>query len=122
MVHALQNALRSPVLITLFPFVSLITIPPPAGTGAQPHFFYPPPTLTPPQLASIDRDALIPALISLVEGHSLSEPDCFAPVAELILEYVGTVWRKMIGQGLRGSRVPDGIAKVLVELEFEVSH
>lgn len=61
------------------------------------------------------------ALLCLVEGADfVGEDDLFAPVTELVLEYIGCIWRGLIADGVKGTAVADGIAKGLVELEFEV--
>lgn len=114
----LYNALQTPPILTLYPFLSLVTTP----TGVQAHFFYTPPTVPEGQLAAIDRDTLVDALLCLVEGCDfVCEDDLVAPVTELVLEYVGALWRQLLMEGARGIAVADGIAKGLVELEFEVS-
>lgn len=116
-VQDLYTALQTPSIITLFPFLSLITVP----TEVQAHFFYTPASLSASQLANLDRDTLIDALLSLIDGnHIFSEEDLVAPVTELVLEHIGTVWRRLIVDDVSQSGMADGIAKALAELEFEV--
>lgn len=108
---ALSNASNT----TLFPFLSLH----PTRIDIHPQFLYPPSTLSSQTLGLLDSDTLVDALLTLLDApESTGEIDLIAPVTELVLEYIGTVWRRMIMNDTPG--IADGIAKALVELEFEV--